>query len=236
LLRWSEVLRSGHALSDNSKRLLETEVRNNHAYGWFVRQRQGIDTVAHAGAVGGFVSSLIRAPTLDLTIIVLSNNSAFDAAPLAEVALRCALGQRIAPRKQNEAIALDPEVAARIVGTYQLSEAAIAELKRRKIRKKALGAMRSIRLYEQAGRLFFKPIGQSAVVMTSTATAHFVLMGGKASIDIPLGPDDSEATRLVLRQGPLELEYTRKARVRGKQKPAEEHGPPGHAQEALPAD
>jgi hypothetical protein len=111
---------------------------------------------------------------------------------------------------------VDPSVPPRITGTYRLSDAAADELKRRKVPKKALQAMRSVRVYEEDGKLYFKPVGQAAVAMVSTGRGSFVLLGGQAKIQVELDPDDSPATRLLLEQGALTLEFTRRARVRGK--------------------
>jgi hypothetical protein len=52
--------------------------------------------------------------------------------------------------------------------------------------------------------------------MTATGPGRFVLLGGKAKIEVELDPNGTPATRLVLQQGALTLEFTRRARVRGK--------------------
>ena len=52
--------------------------------------------------------------------------------------------------------------------------------------------------------------------MIATGPNRFVLLGGQAKIEVELDSGGSPATRLVLDQGPLSVEFTRRARVRGK--------------------
>jgi hypothetical protein len=73
-----------------------------------------------------------------------------------------------------------------------------------------------VRIYEESQKLYFKPAGQSAVPMIATGPNRFVLLGGQAKIEVELDSGGSPATRLVLDQGPLSVEFTRRARVRGK--------------------
>jgi CubicO group peptidase (beta-lactamase class C family) len=221
LLLWHDALQNGEVLPAAQEKALFTPVLNDYAYGWFVRESHGVKVVSHAGAVAGFVSHFARVPELDLAVVVLSNNSAVDANPIAEAALGAALGDKIEPRRKATSVALEPEVVQRMTGTYRLSDAAAAELKARKIPKQTLQAMRSIRLYEENAKLYFKASGQSAVPMTATGPASFVLLGGKAKIQVELDSNGSPATRLLLEQGPLRLEFTRRARVRGKKQEPE---------------
>ena len=226
LLEWGEVLARAEALGPEGTKLLETPGRDDYSPGGFVRRRDGHHVVVLAGEIAGFFADFMRVPELDLVIVVLSNSVAFNAAPVAETALRCTLGEPVQPLEVRQSVEVPDEVKARFLGTYQLGESAVVELRRRKVPKKVLRSMRSVRLYEKEGKLFFKPIGQSPVVMNATSENSFVLMGGKASVQVSLPPDDSEATELSLLQGPLELEYVRKARVRGKPQPLEEEPPP----------
>jgi hypothetical protein len=52
--------------------------------------------------------------------------------------------------------------------------------------------------------------------MVATGRGSLVLVGGKAKIEVVLDPGDAPATRLLLEQGPLRVEFTRRARQRGK--------------------
>lgn len=216
LLAFWEAIREGQALAERWRRELLTPRKNDYSPAGFVRERHGHRVIELAGETSGFFASFTRVPELDLAVVVLSNSSGFNAAPIAEVALRCALGQPIDPLPERQSVEVSSEVRARFLGTYRLSESSVIELAKRKVSKQALRAMRSVRLYEKDERLFLKPIGQSPVAMSATSESNFVLMGGKASVRVELPPGGGETTRLVLSQGPLELQYVRKPRIRGK--------------------
>jgi D-alanyl-D-alanine carboxypeptidase len=216
LLEWHDALQDGEVFDAKTEKLSLEVVKNHYARGWFVRQQRGVAVASHPGGIEGFVSDFARVPDLDLGVVVLMNNSSIDAASIADAALGIALGEKIEPRPRETSVALDASVPARIIGTYRLSEAAAKQLEQRKIPKRALLSMRSVRIYQEGDKLLFKPMGQAAVPMVSTGRGSFVLVGGKAKIEVPLDPGDAPATRLVLEQGPLRVEFTRRARQRGK--------------------
>lgn len=216
LLEWHDALQEGQVFDEKTEALSLQVNKGNYALGWFVREQRGHRVASHPGGVEGFVSSFTRVPDLDLGIVVLMNNSSVDAVGIADAALAIALGEKLEPRPRETTVALDASVPARIIGTYRLSEAAAKDLEQRKIPKRALLSMRSVRIYQQGEKLFFKPMGQAAVAMVATGRGSFVLVGGKAKIEVALDPGDAPATRLLLEQGPLRVEFTRRARQRGK--------------------
>lgn len=216
LLAWHDALEDGEVFDAKREKLSLEVAKNHYACGWFVREQRGHRVLSHPGGVEGFVSELVRVPDLDLAIVVLLNNSSLDAESIADAAFGIALGEKIEPLPRQASVALDASVPARIVGTYRLSDAAAADLEKRKIPKRALLAMRSVRIYQEGDKLLFKPAGQAAVPMVATGRGNFVLVGGKAKIEVALDPGDAPATRLLLEQGPLRVEFTRRARQRGK--------------------
>jgi CubicO group peptidase (beta-lactamase class C family) len=222
LLEWHDALQEGDVLQPELEERSLQVVKGHYAYGWFVRQQRGHTVVSHSGALAGFVSHFARVPELDLAIVVLMNNSSLDVASIADAALGIALGEPIAPLPRETSVPLDPSVPPRITGTYRLSEESAKQLSARKIPKQALFAMRSVRVYQNGDKLFFKPQGQAAVPMVATGRSSFVLVGGKAKIEVPLDPGEAPATRLVLDQGPLHAEFERRARQRGKPEEPEE--------------
>ncbi|HTV17136.1 MAG TPA: serine hydrolase domain-containing protein [Polyangiaceae bacterium] len=216
LLAWHDALQDGEVFDAKREKLSLEVVKNHYACGWFVREQRGHTVVNHPGGLDGFVSDFMRVPDLDLAIVVLLNNSSVDAQSISDAALGIALGEKIEPLPKQTSVALDASVPARIIGTYRLSDEAAKELEKRKIPKRALLSMRSVRVYQEGDKLLFKPSGQAAVPMVSTGRGSFVLVGGKAKIEVPLDPGDAPATRLLLEQGPLRVEFTRRARQRGK--------------------
>ena len=225
LLEWHDALQEGDVLEPELEEQSLKVVKNHYAFGWFVRQQRGHTVLGHSGALPGYATHFARVPELDLCIVVLMNNSSIDPASIGDAALGIALGEPIAPLPRETSVTLDPSVPPRITGTYRLSEASAKQLTARKIPKQALFAMRSVRIYQDGDKLLFKPQGQAAVPMVATGRSSFVLVGGKAKIEVPLDPGDAPATRLVLDQGPLHAEFERRARQRGKpEEPEEDEG------------
>ncbi len=222
LLVWHDALQEGEVFDAKYEALSVQVVKDHYACGWFVREQHGHTVLSHPGSLPGFASEFIRVPELDLAVVVLLNNSSVDATSIAEVAFGIALGDPIEPRPKETSVALDASIPARIIGTYRLSDAAAKELEQRKVPKRALLSMRSVRVYQEGDKLFFKPSGQAAVAMVATGRSTFVLVGGKAKIEVPLDPGGEPATRLLLEQGPLQVEFTRRARQRGKPETSED--------------
>jgi D-alanyl-D-alanine carboxypeptidase len=219
LLAWHDALQTGRVVSGELEAAFYRPVHSRHAYGWFIDESRGVRVLRHGGNLDGFAAQYARVPELDLAIAVLCNNSSIDASAILDAALRAVLGEKVPPLEAGKGIPIDPSIPPRITGIYKLSDSSAEELRRRKIPKKALQAMLSVRIYDEGGTLYFRPVGQSAVPMIATGPGRFILLGGKAKIEVPLDPDESPATVLELEQGPIRAEFTRRARVRGK--PAE---------------
>lgn len=226
LLAWHDALQTGRVLSGELEAAFYRPVQGRHAYGWFIDESRGVRVLRHGGNLDGFAAQYARVPELDLAIAVLCNNSSIDASAIFDAALRAALGEQVPPLEAGKGIPVDPSIPPRITGIYRLSDSSAEELKQRRIPKKALQAMLSVRIYDENGTLYFRPVGQSAVPMIATGPGRFILLGGKAKIEVRLDPDDAPATVLELEQGPLRAEFTRRARVRGKPEEPKDEPPP----------
>ncbi|HWO09048.1 MAG TPA: serine hydrolase domain-containing protein, partial [Polyangiaceae bacterium] len=108
LQRWHDALQEGDVLEPELEERSLLVVENHYAYGWFVREQRGFQVLSHPGAVEGFVSHFARVPELDLSIVVLMNNSSVDATSIADAALGIALGEAIEPLPRQSSVALDP--------------------------------------------------------------------------------------------------------------------------------
>jgi CubicO group peptidase (beta-lactamase class C family) len=226
LLAWHDALQTGRVISGELEEAFYRPVHSRHAYGWFIDESRGVRVLRHGGNLDGFAAQYARVPELDLAIAVLCNNSSIDASAVLDAALRAVLGEQVPPLEAGKGIPIDPSIPARITGIYRLSESSAKKLKQLEIPKKTLQAMLSVRIYDESGTLYFRPVGQSAVPMIATGPGRFILLGGKAKIEVQLDPDESPATVLELEQGPLRAEFTRRARVRGKSvEPKDEPAP-----------
>ncbi|MGD1940594.1 MAG: serine hydrolase [Leptolyngbyaceae cyanobacterium] len=92
-----------------------------YGYGLIVNERREHRRIGHAGGINGFVSSLGGSPDLETTIAVLSNVANADAPGIAEGLAAILQGEPYELPSQPAAIALEPAVLARAVGTYQVT-------------------------------------------------------------------------------------------------------------------
>ena len=124
LLRWEQALATEQLVSRKALDELFTPVRNGYAYGWLNGEKFGRKTVAHGGSVGGFSSYLLRIPSEQLTVIVLSNSDRTSATKAANNLAAIALGEAYTlPRAQLFDVlsaVIQKEGVARAVATYRM--------------------------------------------------------------------------------------------------------------------
>mgnify|MGYP001795529126 CR=1 FL=1 len=89
-----------------------------YGYGLMIG-KQGF--IAHGGGINGFASYLGSLPDQDITVAVLSNVQNANPPIIAEGLLAILQGEPYELPSQAEAIALEPAVLARYVGTYQVT-------------------------------------------------------------------------------------------------------------------
>lgn len=75
LMKWNEALFAGRVISDGLLEVATTPGRNDYGYGLVISRNRGVQSVGHGGGLHGFLSSLIRYPALNTTIVVLHNGS-----------------------------------------------------------------------------------------------------------------------------------------------------------------
>lgn len=97
LLKWEQSLYTATLLPDAARQIMWTPFKNNYAYGWSIAEPSpatfGHKRIAHSGGINGFSSMLIRVPDDNVTVIVLSNNSAGNAGSVARDLLAVYYGQ-----------------------------------------------------------------------------------------------------------------------------------------------
>ncbi|WP_052031854.1 serine hydrolase [Novipirellula maiorica] len=75
LMLWNEAVFSGQVLTSDLREKAFTPYQNGYGYGWLIGEHRGLRTISHNGGLNGFVSSLIRYPDQNLTVIALHNAS-----------------------------------------------------------------------------------------------------------------------------------------------------------------
>ncbi len=210
--RWLRAITRSDALSDEQKARLVGSRSEASLIGDTTDYR-GLRVIVIGGgsrSAMGPRSVVLLVPELELSVIALSNSTGFDAQPVAQAALGAALGEAVEPLKPRAEYELDPDTAERIRGAYFLGEEALAELEAQKIPAKVVHAMQTVSIFLNDEQLFFKPAGRGAVRMVPNGPSSFVLRGGRATLEVDINFEHPDETRLILRQSPLEVEYTRK--------------------------
>jgi CubicO group peptidase (beta-lactamase class C family) len=92
MYKWDQALSGDKVLSDASRRLMFTPVRDDYGYGWLIQREHGTVRQSHGGGINGFATYFSRYPEKRVVIVVLGNmdfaNSGEIAKRLAEMVLK----------------------------------------------------------------------------------------------------------------------------------------------------
>ncbi len=73
LYRWDRALYTDKVLGAEWRKKMFTPFLNNYGYGWIVRGSGADQTISHSGGVNGFRTQIMRVPSEDACVIVLTN-------------------------------------------------------------------------------------------------------------------------------------------------------------------
>jgi CubicO group peptidase (beta-lactamase class C family) len=121
LLKWQRGLFGGQLLRPESLALLTTPVRNQYAFGLFVREVDGNTTIAHSGGIEGFNTYLAYDPDRRMTIVVLGNLNGPGPDQLGGALLALARGEAVTLPSERQVIAVSPELLQEYEGVYDLA-------------------------------------------------------------------------------------------------------------------
>lgn len=114
LLAWDQALYSDTLIPAAARQVMWTPFKDGCAYGWGIREPSaatfGHRQVAHSGGINGFSSMIIRIPGINVTAIVLGNNAASPAAPIARDLLAIYFGAPYDVPAPKTVVSLDPKV------------------------------------------------------------------------------------------------------------------------------
>jgi CubicO group peptidase (beta-lactamase class C family) len=206
LVRWDRALAGDRILTGASKQQMYTPVQKSYGYGWMVDELDGHHVLGHGGAIDGFMTAYFRVPDLDLVVVVLSNYEHIEVDDIGRAAITAAAGGHLTAIEEPVAPPLDRVAAARIVGTWQLTEAARATLTAAGLTADQLEAVATITLSIEDDTVVLKPAGQHAVAVTQTSATTYVRPEIGLTIEAALPDDGGPATSLTLTQGGLTLE------------------------------
>lgn len=230
LVAWDSALRGEAILDAASKARMYTPEKDGYAYGWDISKSEGKQVIAHGGGIDGFSSYIARVPEAKLVVIALSNNEDFSAGALAKATLQMALsGKPVEPKAERAFVPLDAAAIKVALGDYALTEASRKELDA-KLSASVVQSVLGIAVTTEAGRLFFKPVGQTRIQIFRSEEG--VLFTKKGGIEITLDAG-SPAPAFTLKQNGLQMRYERgqvedkdkdKADAKKKTKPKKKKG------------
>jgi len=126
LAKWDAAISAGKLLKPETwKRAFtaNTLIDGNktvYGYGWVVNKLQGQDSMAHGGAINGFVSYGVHIPESKVYVAMLLNRGGgANPAYLSEKVAAIAMGK---PHKEMKVITLDNAALDKHIGIYKLDE------------------------------------------------------------------------------------------------------------------
>ena len=176
----------------------------DYARGLFHAEIAGRPAVMHGGAWGGYRAELVRIPSEELSVAILSNNATIDPSGRAEEVMMILLGEeRSEPALQNEStsgtepveVAIDPSLFDRYVGEYRLDIAPDVIMT----------------IYRDGDRYMSRVTGQSAVEIYPSSDSTFFLRVVEAGLTFHRGTG-GEVTQLTIHQGGNDMIARRLAR------------------------
>lgn len=125
LLIWDQALYTEKLLPEAAKTIMWTPFKDGYAYGWGIRAASpasfGHAQTAHGGGINGFSSMIIRVPDTNVTAIVLGNNVAAPASPIARDLLAIYYGQPYTVPSARTVAKFDAALFDQYIGTYEFS-------------------------------------------------------------------------------------------------------------------
>ena len=122
LLVWDQALYTERLLPAAAKEKMWTPALQNYAYGWRIApaspQTFGYKRVMHGGGINGFSANLVRVPEVNVTAIVLSNNSSNSSSTIANDLLAIYFGRPY--RLPRAPITVATTVLDSYTGSYEM--------------------------------------------------------------------------------------------------------------------
>ncbi len=191
LLKWDAALRAQKLLSAENYRRYFTPDRNDYAYGWNVKERNGVVWQSHGGGINGFATMIIRVPAKELLVVALANVVPAQAGRLAEDLAALALGEeRPVPQPRRE-ISLSEEILRRYVGQYELRP----------------GFVLTVTL--EGGQLMTQATGQPRFPVFAESERRFFPKAFDATLEFEVNAA-GEAEAVILEQGGARIRGSRK--------------------------
>lgn len=171
LLKWEQGLFSGQLLSPESLALLTTPVRNQYAFGLFIREGDGNTTIGHSGGIEGFNTYMAYDPDRRVAVIVLGNLNGPGPDQLGGALLALSRGEAVTLPSERQVISVSPELLQEYEGVYELAPTfAIAmSVVDGKLMAQATGQS-AFELYAESPDAFFLRVVDAQITFTRDAS------------------------------------------------------------------
>jgi CubicO group peptidase (beta-lactamase class C family) len=123
LMKWDAALRDGKLIGAAGYARYFKPEKDGYAYGWLVREQNGLTVHQHGGGIEGFSTVITRVPGEKLLIVALANIENSQAGRLATDLLQLSLGKDVPKPAVRKEIQLPAEVLGRYPGVYAFSPA-----------------------------------------------------------------------------------------------------------------
>ncbi|QDV36102.1 serine hydrolase [Tautonia plasticadhaerens] len=182
LARWDRALAEGKLISGESYEAMWTPVKDDYAFGWLVRERDGHPEQEHAGGINGFTTQVIRYPDDGVFVAVLGNVVPEPVGEIARDLAAVVLGLPYEVPRPRAIVEVDPAIFDDYVGRYRISPEMVLEIVR------------------EGDRLLGAPSGQDRAELSPTSETEFLVEAVRAEVEF-LRDDEGNVTGLVLIQG-----------------------------------
>jgi CubicO group peptidase (beta-lactamase class C family) len=122
LYKWDRALYTDTLISQELLDQMLAPVKNDYAYGFFVRDEFGHKLVEHGGAINGFLSQIQRFVEDDLVVISLFNYESTFWRTVNHGLAAIALGEDYEPALLSEPLEIEPALLRTYAGEYEVME------------------------------------------------------------------------------------------------------------------
>ncbi|MBA2544390.1 MAG: beta-lactamase family protein [Deltaproteobacteria bacterium] len=208
LMRWHRALTGDAVLGAKARAKLYAPALDHYAYGWVAQDVLGRSTVWHNGGIDGFGTMYWRIPDADLVVVAWTNVADIRVDPIGKAAIEAALGGKVKPNELERGT-LDPEIVARLSGTYDLSTDEKKRLIALKVPQQLIDSITTIELTPGNVGIVLKPNGQSQVELEPMLDGSFFDSTHQIKVQFVV-PWSGPVGAVKLEQGELAITYQRR--------------------------
>jgi CubicO group peptidase (beta-lactamase class C family) len=121
LVKWDAAIRAGKLLTPENHKRWTTPFKDGYAYGWAVKQTEGMLEVSHGGGIDGFSTMIVRFPEKGIVAVAFSNHLPGDTGKVANDLARLEAGVDVKLPEVLKEIKLSDSVLRQYVGVYEFN-------------------------------------------------------------------------------------------------------------------